>query len=81
MTDFRVSDLCDVFGVEGLCYEYWWASAVMRSIGKGLSLSGTRAKTPPSVTRIPESTLFALFSMIGAIAKNEEVFKLASALG
>jgi hypothetical protein len=22
MADFRVSDLCDVFGVEGLCYEY-----------------------------------------------------------
>lgn len=35
MTDFRVSDLCDVFGVEGLCYEYWWVSAVMRAIGKG----------------------------------------------
>jgi hypothetical protein len=35
MTDFRVSDLCDGFGVEGLCYEYWWASAAMREIGKG----------------------------------------------
>jgi hypothetical protein len=35
MTDFRVSDLCNVFGIEGLCYEYWWASAAMRTIGKG----------------------------------------------
>ena len=35
MTDFRVFDLCDVFGIEGLCYEYWWTSAAMRSIGKG----------------------------------------------
>ena len=34
MTDFCVSDLCDVYGIEGLCYEYWWATAVMRSIGK-----------------------------------------------
>ncbi|WFU53654.1 hypothetical protein QA639_28870 [Bradyrhizobium pachyrhizi] len=35
MTDFRRSDLIDVFAIEGLCYEYWWASAAMRSIGKG----------------------------------------------
>lgn len=35
MTDFRTSDLCGVFAIEGLCYEYWWASAAMRSIGKG----------------------------------------------
>jgi hypothetical protein len=35
MTEFRQSDLCDVFAIEGLCYEYWWASAAMRSIGKG----------------------------------------------
>lgn len=35
MTDFRQSDLCDVYTIEGLCYEYWWASAAMRSIGKG----------------------------------------------
>jgi hypothetical protein len=35
MTDFRQSDLCDVYTIEGLCYEYWWASAAMRAIGKG----------------------------------------------
>jgi hypothetical protein len=35
MTNFRQSDLCDVYEIEGLCYEYWWAAAVMRSIGKG----------------------------------------------
>jgi hypothetical protein len=35
MTAFRQSDLIDVFAIEGLCYEYWWASAAMRSIGKG----------------------------------------------
>ncbi|MGR4931895.1 hypothetical protein ACIPUD_34550 [Bradyrhizobium sp. CAR08] len=34
MTDFRRSDLIDVFAVEGLCYEYC-ASAAMRCIGKG----------------------------------------------
>jgi len=44
MTDFRVADLCDVFGVEGLCYEYWWVSAAMRSIGKG-SIAKWDAKT------------------------------------
>lgn len=35
MTKFRESDLIDVYTIEGLCYEYWWASAAMRSIGKG----------------------------------------------
>src|SRR5215472_13320765 len=45
MTDFRVSDLCDVFGVEGLCYEYWWASAAMRAIGKGSVAKWDRTKT------------------------------------
>jgi hypothetical protein len=46
MTDFRPSDLCDVFGVEGLCYEYWWASAVMRAIGKGAIVKWDATKTP-----------------------------------
>lgn len=44
MIDFRVSDLCDVFGVEGLCYEYWWASAAMRAIGKGSVAKWDRTK-------------------------------------
>lgn len=35
MTEFPQSDLIDVFAIEGLRYEYWWASAAMRSIGKG----------------------------------------------
>lgn len=35
MTRFQASDLHDLYGIEGLAYEYWWASAVMRSIGKG----------------------------------------------
>jgi hypothetical protein len=47
LIDFHVSDLCDVFGVEGLCYEYWWASAVMRSIGKGSFIKWDPSKTPP----------------------------------
>jgi hypothetical protein len=46
MTDFRASDLCDVFGVEGLCYEYWWASAAMRAIGKGSIAKWDRTKSP-----------------------------------
>ena len=45
-TDFQASDLCDVFGVEGLCYEYWWASAAMRSIGKGSVVKWDAAKAP-----------------------------------
>jgi hypothetical protein len=48
MTDFCVSDLLNVFGVEGLCYEYWWASAVMRSIGKGAIVKWD-ATRPPSL--------------------------------
>jgi hypothetical protein len=46
MTDFRASDLCDVFGVEGLCYEYWWALAAMRAIGKGSIAKWDRTKSP-----------------------------------
>ena len=46
MTEFRVSDLCDVFGVEGLCYEYWWASAAMRAIGKGSIVKWDATKSP-----------------------------------
>ena len=46
MTDFRVSDLWDVFGIEGLCYEYWWASAAMRSIGKGSIVKWDATRTP-----------------------------------
>jgi hypothetical protein len=45
LTDFRVSDLCDVFGVEGLCFEYWWASAQMRAIGKGSVAKWDRTET------------------------------------
>jgi hypothetical protein len=46
MTDFRGSDLVDVFGIEGLCYEYWWASAAMRSIGKGSIVKWDPTSTP-----------------------------------
>ena len=46
MIGFRVSDLCDVFGIEGLCYEYWWASAAMRAIGKGSIVRWDATKTP-----------------------------------
>jgi hypothetical protein len=46
MTDFRVSDLRDVFGVEGLCYEYWWASAAMREIGKGAIVKWDPTEVP-----------------------------------
>jgi len=49
MTEFRASDLCDVFGVEGLCYEYWWASAVMRSIGKGSIVKWDTTTQPPAL--------------------------------
>ncbi len=35
LSKFQAADLCAVFGIEGLCYEYWWASAAMRTIGKG----------------------------------------------
>lgn len=46
MADFRAMDLCDIFGVEGLCYEYWWASAGMRSIGKGSVVKWDATRTP-----------------------------------
>lgn len=46
MTGFHLSDLCDVFGVEGLCYEYWWASAAMRAIGKGSIAKWDPTRTP-----------------------------------
>lgn len=46
MTDFRVDDLLDVFGIEGLSYEYWWASAQMRSIGKGAIVKWDPSETP-----------------------------------
>ena len=46
MTDFRVSDLCDVFGIEGLCYEYWGASAAMREIGKGAIVKWDATNAP-----------------------------------
>lgn len=46
MIGFRVSDLYDVFGIEGLCYEYWWASAAMRAIGKGSIVKWDATKTP-----------------------------------
>jgi hypothetical protein len=47
MIDFRVSDLCNVFGVERLCYEYWRALAAMRSIGKGSVVKWDPTKSPP----------------------------------
>lgn len=47
MIDFRVDDLLNVFGVEGLCYEYWWASAAMRAIGKGSIAKWDRTRKPP----------------------------------
>ncbi len=47
MTDFRASDLYDLFGIEGLCYEYWWASAVMRSVGKGSTIRFDARRNPP----------------------------------
>jgi hypothetical protein len=47
MIDFRASDLCDVFGIEGLCYEYWWATAAMRAIGKGSVVKWDANTRPP----------------------------------
>lgn len=47
MVDFHVTDLCDVFGIEGLCYEYWWASAAMRAIGKGAIVKWDSASASP----------------------------------
>lgn len=47
MIDFCVDDLLNVFGVEGLCYEYWWAAASMRAIGKGSIAKWDRTRKPP----------------------------------
>ena len=46
MADFRATDICNVFGIEGLCHEYWWASAVMRCIGKGSIVGWDVTKSP-----------------------------------
>ena len=37
-TTFRPGDLKDVYGIEGLAYEYWLCTARLRSVGKGKKL-------------------------------------------
>jgi hypothetical protein len=38
VTDFAVSDFLDIYRLEGFAYEYWFVSASLRSIGKGLHI-------------------------------------------
>jgi hypothetical protein len=38
-TDFDAMDLVNVFANEGLAYEYWRTTAVMRSLGKGAEIT------------------------------------------
>ncbi|QLE91395.1 hypothetical protein [Pseudoalteromonas sp. Scap06] len=39
LTDFKVDDVLDVYYIEGISYQYWYVSAKMRSLGKGIALS------------------------------------------
>ncbi|NKK70078.1 hypothetical protein GFM13_06670 [Rhizobium leguminosarum bv. viciae] len=41
VTDFKSTDLYDLFMIEGLVYEYWRVTAMMRSVGKGRRLAFT----------------------------------------
>lgn len=38
LTDFTNVDIQDLYYIEGLSYQYWYISAKMRSLGKGISL-------------------------------------------
>lgn len=38
ITDFHEQDYIDIYIVERFAHEYWWSTAVMRSIGKGSSI-------------------------------------------
>lgn len=38
ITDFSEQDYIDIYIVERYVHEYWWSTAVMRSIGKGASI-------------------------------------------
>uniref|UniRef100_A6VY95 NERD domain-containing protein n=1 Tax=Marinomonas sp. (strain MWYL1) TaxID=400668 RepID=A6VY95_MARMS len=39
LTDFSIEDILNIYYVEGLSYQYWYVSAKMRSLGKGVVLS------------------------------------------
>lgn len=41
VTDFKSTDLYDLFLIEGLAYQYWRVTAMMRSVGKGRRLAFT----------------------------------------
>jgi hypothetical protein len=38
LTDFRPSDLANIYFLEGLAYQYWYVTAKLRSAGKGVSI-------------------------------------------
>ena len=38
LTDFTEDDYLNMYKIERLAHEYWWTTAVMRSIGKGASI-------------------------------------------
>ena len=39
ITEFSSDDYVDIYRLEGLAYEYWWVTALMRALGKGAVLS------------------------------------------
>ncbi|MBW3531894.1 hypothetical protein [Shewanella sp. NKUCC06_TVS] len=39
LTDFKIDDVVDIYYIEGISYQYWYVSAKMRSLGKGIALS------------------------------------------
>lgn len=41
ISDFRPSDLADIYKIEGLAYQYWYIGAKLRALGKGVKISIT----------------------------------------
>jgi hypothetical protein len=60
LTDFRPSDLANMYFIEGLAYQYWHISAKLRASGKGISLrvksdGSTEEMRSPEQDRLIES--------------------------
>ncbi|WP_386082304.1 hypothetical protein ACFIOZ_03415 [Vreelandella sp. F11] len=41
LTDFSEENIIDIYNIEGLGYQYWYVSAKMRALGKGIALNIT----------------------------------------
>jgi len=48
LTDFNLEDFVTIYRVEGLAYEYWRTTALMRGVGKGQRVIGVKETWPRS---------------------------------